>query len=237
MAKLKVACCWDDGVINDIRLTQLLRKYNAKATFNLNPGLMKDDERIPARWSEIGENGGHLGYHSGKISLKEIAEVYAGFELASHCWKHELPNAMAPEEWIKTAVEARKYLEDIVQRPCRGFAWPCGLATPETALLLREAGFAYGRTTKYAADVTECEDAMCLPTNCHYLNSDFYRIYEAARPSGVFYFWGHSYEMFECEELWQQLENRLRYISQDPEAEWVNVIDIAPLCDGKGRKR
>ena len=30
---VKVACCWDDGVVNDIRLISLLRKYKAKATF------------------------------------------------------------------------------------------------------------------------------------------------------------------------------------------------------------
>ena len=36
---LKVVQCWDDGVINDIRLTDLLRRWGAKATFNLNPGL------------------------------------------------------------------------------------------------------------------------------------------------------------------------------------------------------
>ena len=35
---MKVVQCWDDGVVNDVRLTNLLRKYNAKATFNLNPG-------------------------------------------------------------------------------------------------------------------------------------------------------------------------------------------------------
>ena len=43
---MKVVQCWDDGVINDVRLTNLLRKYGAKATFNLNPGTMDPDKRI-----------------------------------------------------------------------------------------------------------------------------------------------------------------------------------------------
>ena len=29
---IKVAQCWDDGVATDIPLTEILRKYNAKAT-------------------------------------------------------------------------------------------------------------------------------------------------------------------------------------------------------------
>ena len=40
---IRVAQCWDDGVATDIRLTEILRKYNAKATFNLCPGLIEDD--------------------------------------------------------------------------------------------------------------------------------------------------------------------------------------------------
>jgi hypothetical protein len=42
---IKVAQCWDDGVLNDLKLTELLRKYNAKATFNLNPALHRYSER------------------------------------------------------------------------------------------------------------------------------------------------------------------------------------------------
>ena len=54
---------------------------------------------------------------------------------------------------------------------------------------------------------------------------------EEAKKNGckVFYFWGHSYEMFEYEPLWQQLEDKIRYITEDPDAEWANVIDIVPL--------
>ena len=44
-----------------------------------------------------------------------------------------------------------------MQKPCRGFAWPCGVSTQGTIDLLRENGFAYGRTTqnllKFAAKV------------------------------------------------------------------------------------
>jgi len=38
---MKIVQCWDDGVNDDIRLTELLRRHCAKATFNLNPGTHK----------------------------------------------------------------------------------------------------------------------------------------------------------------------------------------------------
>ena len=47
MEKMKVVQCWDDGVITDIRLIEILKKYNAKATFNLNIGLMKPERAFP----------------------------------------------------------------------------------------------------------------------------------------------------------------------------------------------
>ena len=232
MVKVKVVQCWDDGVINDIRLTELLRKYNAKATFNLNPGLMKD-ERIPDGWRAKGEAGGLNGYIPGKLSLKDIPEIFEGFEVASHCWNHENANLVPADEFVRSAVDARNYLEDVLQRSCPGFAWPFGAYTPETCAGLRAAGFAYGRTCKNVDFVTECEDAMALPSNCHFLHRDFYNIYEKAKACGVFYFWGHSYELTQYDKFWEHFEMRLQYINEDPDAEWADVKDIAPLCDGK----
>jgi hypothetical protein len=68
------------------------------------------------------------------------------------------------------------------------------------------------------------------------MDTSFYDRYEKARECGVFYFWGHSYEMLDYDKFWEQFEMKLKYISDDPDAEWANVVDIAPLCDGKTKK-
>ena len=227
--KMKVVQCWDDGIVNDIRLTEMLRKYGAKATFNLNTGAM-GDTRGKNEWVGHDYRGwSHHGFCSGKLALKDIAEVYDGFEVASHCRCHENAGSMPDEEWIKRALDARHALEDIVQRDCRGFAWPCGRYTPGTIRLLRENGFAYGRTTENTYDVTSNKEPLALATNCHYQAPDFWERFEKARPTGVFYFWGHSYEMYEYDGLWDSLEDKIRTISEDPDCEWANVIDIVPL--------
>lgn len=36
---MRIVQCWDDGVEDDIRLCEILRKHGAKASFNLNPGM------------------------------------------------------------------------------------------------------------------------------------------------------------------------------------------------------
>ena len=32
--------------------------------------------------------------------------------------------------------------------------------------------------------------------------------------------------MLDCEGLWKQFENKLDFLSSDPDVEWIDVIDI-----------
>lgn len=227
---LKICTCWDDGVLNDIRLTELFRKYDAKATFNLNPGLHKK-QRFVSNWTYKTElNGKQVEFHSGKLALGEIKDVYEGFEVASHGWTHKGAHKTPPEEMVTEAMDARKFLEDIFQREFRGYAWPSGQTTKETADLLGEAGFAYGRTTANMDDVSNYEHPMLLASSCHFRNPDFLAIMDKAREtSGYFYFWGHSYEMMDAAKLWNAFEDKLRIIAENPDNEWIDVIDLVRI--------
>lgn len=230
MKKLKVAQCWDDGVLTDLRLIEILQKYHAKATFNLNPGLC-GEKRGKMIWNHdpAYPDWTHYGFRCGKIARNEIAGVYKGFQVASHCNFHQIAGILSDNDFLQAALDARHFLEDAVQHECTGFACPCGRHTAETRRLLREAGFSYGRTTENTDDVLSCTDPMVLASSCHFLNNDFYRKYEAAKKIGVFYFWGHSYETLNYERLWEQVEDKIRYIDEDPESEWIDVVDIVPL--------
>ena len=213
----KVAQCWDDGVVNDIQVAEICRRHGAKATFNLNPGLHQAVRIV---------RGKHQDFDVERLGNREFKSVYEGFELASHTMTHPWPSKIEPELFRQEAVDARKYIEDLVQREQRGFAWPFGDAPDACAEILREEGFAYGRTTKNVADILENADLMKLPAHCHFADPDFDQIWEAAKKTGVFYFWGHSYEMKDDPVLWKRYEEQIRLISADPEALWVNVVDL-----------
>ena len=234
--KVKVAQCWDDGVATDIRLIEILRKYQAKATFNLCPGLFQE-ERIEPHWLEpVGRawSISRKAFSGGRVGKNELLETYDGFQVASHCWKHEtVGRGISDQEFLKGAVDARNFLEDLFQHECRGFAWPCGQHTPETERMLAEAGFRYGRTTEYTADVIACANPLVLNSNCHFMNPSFWEIFEKSNPTGVFYFWGHSYELMDCPQFWERFELMIKSFSEDPETEWVDVIDLVPLCKGQ----
>ena len=218
---MKVCQCWDDGVLNDIKVTELCRRYHAKATFNLNPGTHKATARITDGWTF-----GDSGYVPGRLAWSEVESVYEGFEVASHGMCHLCAGYVDDKVFREDAVSARKILEDKFQRECRGFAWPCGDYNQACCDMLREAGFAYGRTTRNVEQVLPCGDLMTLHSNCHFLNANFWDIFEKARPSGYFYFWGHSYEMMDDPNLWKSYEEKLQRLNDDPEVEWVNVIDL-----------
>lgn len=220
---IKVAQCWDDGVLNDARLAELLRKYNAKATFNICPARHKANERYISHWQ---------GCVTGGLAWNELKTVYDGFEVASHTMCHCNAGEVDDQVFLHQAVAAKNLLEDLFERPCRGFAWPCGMYTDETRKLLREAGFLYGRTCKNSENILTCEDPMILPSNCHVLNDNFWEIFEKAKPSGVFYFWGHSYELND-EQKWQDFEEKIKRLSNDDEVEWINVVDIVNLIQNQ----
>ena len=41
-----------------------------------------------------------------------------------------------------------------------------------------------------------------------------------------FLFLGHSYEIQDSEGMWKQLEDKIQFINEDPDAVWCDVIDI-----------
>ena len=230
---IKVAQCWDDGVATDIRLVEILRKYNAKATFNLCPGAIEENTVKPYWLDQKAKEWSFNGFHGGRVGRKDLRAVYDGFQVASHCMMHECAGIVPDAEFLKSAVDARNFLEDTFQQPCRGFAWPCGRHTAETENLLAEAGFAYGRTVGNTSDLRTNKNMMVLDSSCHFHNPMFWKIFEDAKDSGVFYFWGHSYEMMEYPTLWERFEEKIKLLSEDPEVEWVDVVDIVEILKQK----
>ncbi len=224
---VKAVQCWDDGVVTDIRLTEILRKHNAKATFNLNPGF-HGEARTAARWAEKGYSGwSHKGFLPGKLARHELRDVYGGFQVASHCMRHEVAGNVPDPVFIQSAVDARSYLEDMFQQKCAGFAWPCGQYTQSTADALLAAGFAYGRTIASTGQVGNFEHPMILHPSCHFQDKLFYDTFAKAKAeNGIFYFWGHSYEMVDSPGLWRQFEDKIQFISEDPDAIWCDVVDV-----------
>jgi peptidoglycan/xylan/chitin deacetylase (PgdA/CDA1 family) len=213
---MKIVQCWDDAVTADIRLIEILRKHHAKATFNVNPGL---------HGATRGGGWEYKGSPVQRMALDELRPTYEGFTVANHTMTHPRLQEIELEKARLEIVEGRDWLQQHFQQEVLGFAYPFGTYNDEVMELLREAGHVYGRTTK---NVTPCfppEDAMAFHADCHFLNAEFDTKYEAAKACGVFYFWGHSYEIIH-EEMWNAFDQQIAKISADPDAEWAEVWEI-----------
>ncbi len=213
---MRVVQCWDDGVTTDARLVTILRKHNARATFNLNAGL-HDRQRKPS-WVYKGTEVGRLG-------LDEMNDVYCGFTIANHSLTHPHLARLHVDEARRDISEGRVRLQEIFGQPILGFAYPNGSYNEDVMNAVREAGHVYARTTLNVAHPYPPENAMAFHPCSHFLEPDIWSRYENAREGGVFYFWGHSYEMT-TEIMWTEFEDMLNRISADPKSRWADVADL-----------
>ena len=214
-----VVQCWDDGVTDDLKVMDVCRRHNAKATFNLNTGLH------PARRAVISKRP--CGREVSKFGLDELARVYQGFDIANHGDFHKTAGKVPIGEWRADVVDGKRKLEDIFGFQIRGFAYSCGGFNEEAKQVLRDVGHTYARTTVNSPRPFPPADPMELATHCHFMNADFEKIYEKAKEDKceVFYFWGHAYEMDTSEQL-AEFERRIAMISADPSAVWAHVADL-----------
>jgi len=214
---VKVAQCWDDGVLDDIRVTEILRKYGAKASFNLNAGLHKRNRKLNWRYNDVKDVY--------KLGLNELPEVYVGFLAANHSFTHQHLDEIPLNKAEAEIIEGRDRLEQIFGYKVTGFAYPFGTYNDEVKELIKDAGHIYARTVVNVPAVFPVENSMEFHPNCHFMDPNFQQIFETAAESGVFYFWGHSYEMV-TEKQWHDFEGKIATLSETPGVEWTNLPDL-----------
>lgn len=211
--KKAVTFSYDDGVTQDIRLIELLKKYNLKCTFNLNSELLGQNRMLIRQEQRISHY---------KVHPSDVREIYAGHEIAVHTLTH--PNlTQLPEEEILRQVECdRKNLSDLAGYEVIGMAYPCGGVNNDdrVAQILREkTGVKYSRTITTTGNFIPQE-------NLHRFNPTVYHLdFDEMMTLGekfvalesdtlqIFYIWGHSYEMDYDSANWVRLEEFFKLIS------------------------
>jgi peptidoglycan-N-acetylglucosamine deacetylase len=211
-----VVQCWDDGVTTDVRLMDILRRHDAKATFNLNADLHEKQRRLG--WI-------HMGTEVVRLGWDEMREVYEGFTIANHSLTHPRLDEITMEAARYDIAEGRDRLQQFFAQPVLGFAYPFGSYSEAVMQLVREAGHVYARTAHYVDYPYPPKNSMEFHPCCHFLAPDLWLRYQNARKCGVFYFWGHSYEMI-TEAMWSAVEEMIKRISADPGSCWSDVADL-----------
>jgi peptidoglycan-N-acetylglucosamine deacetylase len=213
---MKLAQCWDDGNVDDIRLIEILRKYQAKASFNLNFDLHAEERRCGWKYRGTKEVF--------KLAKGELKSVYEGFLVANHTLTHPHLTQIPIEQAAREIREGREKIEQHFGYAVKGFAYPFGEYNPAVQEAVRASGHVYARTVVSVPEIFPSLDPTAFHANCHFLAPDFWEKFEHVKSgNGTFYFWGHSYEII-TEDDWKNYEDKIARLSR--EGEWVNLPDL-----------
>lgn len=214
---MKVIQCWDDGLVSDLRLIEILSRYRAKATFCLNPGLYREERSFG--W--ISE-----GREVWRLSIHELSTVYEKFEICSHSMTHPCLTDLSGEALDWEIKASRDLLEEIFRKPILGFCYPFNAYNNEVIRSVRCAGYRWARGGQSEERIYPPTDPFRFNPHCHFLDPEFRQKYDRAKENEeVFFFWGHSYELT-SETMWEDFEKRIDGISSDMATEWAFVNDL-----------
>jgi len=214
---MKVIQCWDDGIVDDIRLTDILRRYDAKATFSLNPGLNLEERSFG--WV-------HEGREVWRLSVSELPDVYDGFEICSHSMTHPCLTDISADQLDWELRASRDILQGIFKKPVLGFCYPFNAYNESIKAALRSAGYIWARGGQNDEGVFPPLDPFEFNFSCHFLSFDFLSKLKIAKErDGIFSFWGHSCEI-KNEDMWQDFEALIARMSSEANMEWSFITDL-----------
>jgi len=124
-----VTTSWDDGHPLDLKLAELLHKYEIPATFYVP---IENVERQC-------------------MTPQQIREIAQSFDIGGHTYHHLVLTKIPFQEVEKEVVEGKNRLEDIIGREVISFCYPRGKYNDEVIDIVRNAGFIGARTVKSAA--------------------------------------------------------------------------------------
>ncbi len=150
---------YDDAVVQDIRLVQILDKHGIKATFNVNSGLYFAEKKERERF-----------YGRMKLSEAQALYVESGHEVGVHSVSHPHLEWLDAHEVIKEVLEDRKNLESQFGGIVRGMAYPYGTYNDTVLSALKLCNICYSRTVRSTEKFGFPENWLTLHPTTHHRN-------------------------------------------------------------------
>ncbi len=212
---------YDDGVVQDRRLIDIMNKHGLKGTFNINSGAYLSEDAVRPCSTD-------------RMKLSEAKELYtdSGHEIAIHGYTHPFLHAIDSAEIIYEITEDRKNIEKDYGTIARGMAYPYGTYNDTVVDVLDKCHIAYARTVKATYGFALPENWLTLHPTCHHnydgleeLIKKFVETPTRWPHVEMFYLWGHSYE-FDRNDNWDVIERFAEYAGGHRHIWYATNIEI-----------
>ena len=211
---------YDDGVVQDIRLIDIMNKHGLKGTFNINSGLYLPEDAVREKFY-------------GRMKLSEAQRLYSnsGHEVAVHTFTHPSLEKLDTDEIMHEITEDRKAIEGQYGEIARGMAYPYGAYNDKIIGVLEKCHIAYARTVEDTYGFGFPENWLMLHPTCHHNSENieelirrFIEVPDYNEPQ-MFYLWGHSYE-FDNNDNWSVIEKFAEYAGGHEHVWYATNIEI-----------
>ena len=230
MKEIIITTSWDDSHPKNLKLVELLNKYNLKGTFYLNKNC-------------------DSGY-----SEDEIIKISLSQEIGAHSLSHSDLTRIKLSQAKKEIFGSKEWLETLINKPVKVFAYPFGFYNDRIKKIVKQAGYIGARTARsfnhqYPKDFFAWHptiqiypypfrkrNAKTLHWSSHLLDPlwrnfsgfigwrlpiiaylSWSNLAEATfdyvyKNGGIWHFWGHCCEL-ERYNMWQDMEKIFDYVS------------------------
>ncbi len=224
----------DDGadwcVDQDLKAIEILRRHNAKATFNIVPG------------------------NYAPRTLENLKEYYAGMEVASHSNTHPQLDEATNDEFLRELELSKTTLDNNWGSPIGGLAYPyaCSASSDPVRLgIIQSVGYRYARncimTGKYdvPASFYDLNPTGWVSVERDWQNGttekfmDEFKALDASSEWKMLFLAGHAWQFSADEDeprgdIWDKFEIFAKYLEDNSDTIWnpttIELVDYVTAC-------
>lgn len=204
---MKIIASFDDACVHDLRLAELMKKYDIPTTFY---------------WPYELEKSKNVGRVKDFLTMQQCVDLSKEFEVGSHTVSHPHLTKINLKQARNEVFDSKKLWEDKLGKPITKLCYPRGYTNALIKMLAKNAGYKEARGTK-VCHLTPGTDPFDVLTTLHVgidrieYNNRSWEIFaremiQKATEDSVYHIMGHSWEIEQFGD-WNNFETLLKELT------------------------